>query len=65
MLYEVITSSLTVLTNDGTGGFGFSASIPVGTPNDVTTADVNGDGWLDLISAGNDTALTVLSYNFV
>ena len=57
--------TLTVLINDGSGGFGTSATLSVGDagsePNSVAAADVNGDGRLDLISAnfGNNT-LSVL-----
>jgi hypothetical protein len=49
------TNIITVLTNDGSGGFVLETNIP--TPmfafyiQSVTTADVNGDGKLDLIAA--------------
>jgi hypothetical protein len=59
------TGSLTVLTNNGSGGFGSNATLTVGSnPISVVAADVNGDGKLDLISA-NDGAntLTVLTNN--
>ena len=40
----------TVLTNDGGGGFALAASPAVGSfPVAVTCADVNGDGWPDVI----------------
>jgi len=56
-------NSLTVLTNNGRGGFGLSASPSVGSnPTSVTAADVNGDGQTDLISANaNANSLTVLT----
>ena len=56
--------ALTVLTNDGSGGFVVSSSPSVGrysSPESVTSADVNGDGHPDLITANyNADTLTVL-----
>jgi hypothetical protein len=57
-------NTLTVLTNDGAGSFGTSATLPVGTtPSSVAVADFNGDGAADLIcantSAGASNSLTV------
>jgi len=43
--------TLTVLTNDGNGGFMLASTLFVGTPVSVCAADVNGDGKMDLISA--------------
>jgi hypothetical protein len=58
-------NTLTVLINNGTGGFGSKATYSVGsTPSSVVTADVNGDGRVDLISANyKDNTLTVLTNN--
>jgi FG-GAP-like repeat/EF hand len=58
-------NNLTVLTNNGSGGFGFSATLPGGDePYYVCTADVNGDGYLDLIIADVETGtLSVLTNN--
>ena len=58
-------NSLTVLTNDGTGGFRPYATLNVGRgPHSVAVADINGDGKLDLISANDGTnTLTVLTNN--
>ena len=55
-------NTLTVLTNNGSGGFGFNATLVVGEePECVAAADVNGDGLADLISADSyDYTLTVL-----
>jgi hypothetical protein len=59
------TGQVIVLTNNGTGGFARSGNYPVGpSPYAVVAADVNGDGWVDLITCnqGNNT-LTVLTNN--
>jgi hypothetical protein len=55
--------TITVLTNNGIGGFGLSSSPAVGSkPQCVVAADVNGDGNVDLISANyGDNTLTVLT----
>ncbi len=58
-------NSLTVMTNNGKGFFGFNARIAVGkAPSWIVAADVNGDGYVDLITANNQTnTLTVLTNN--
>ena len=54
--------TLSVLTNNGSGGFALSSTLDVGSdPYSVTAADVNGDGYVDLISANGDGTLTVLT----
>ena len=55
--------TLTVLTNNGSGGFVLASSPVVGNgPESVVAADVNGDGWVDLICANSgDSTLSVLT----
>ena len=58
-------NSLSVLTNNGSGGFALAATLAVGTtPFSVVAAAVNGDGKVDLVTAnqGNNT-LSVLTNN--
>ncbi|MEI2725492.1 MAG: FG-GAP-like repeat-containing protein [Verrucomicrobiota bacterium] len=46
-------NTLTVLTNNGSGGFVLASSLSVGSqPQSVTSAEVNGDGKADLIAGG-------------
>jgi hypothetical protein len=57
-------NTLTVLTNNGSGIFAFTATLNVGSgPESLTAADVNGDGRVDLISGSWNSpgALTVLT----
>jgi len=55
--------SLSIFTNDGTGAFSLSATIPVGNESYfVVAADLNGDGSTDLVSL-NSNSLTVLTNN--
>jgi hypothetical protein len=56
-------NTLTVLTNSGHGGFGFNATLTVGTgPYSPVAADFNGDGQPDVACANNtDNTLTVLT----
>ena len=58
-------NTLSVLTNDGSGGFAPSGTYVVGNgPFQIVAADVNGDGKVDLICANyNDSTLTVLTNN--
>lgn len=55
--------SVTVFTNDGSGGFNLSGSYNVGAyPQYVAAADLNGDGAVDLVCANTDSGtLTVLT----
>ena len=49
---NMLANTLTVFTNNGSGGFGSNATYNVGfDPQCVLETDVNGDGKLDLISA--------------
>lgn len=58
--------TLTVLTNNGSGGFVLSSSpgVGFGSPFSLVAADVNGDGKVDLISASDtDSSISVLTNN--
>jgi hypothetical protein len=58
-------NTLSVLTNNGSGGFVLAATYTVGAqPISVVAADVNGDGKVDLICANeNSNTLSVLTNN--
>jgi len=58
---ETAGNTVTILTNNGSGFFGFYATIAVDVaPNWVAAADVNGDGKPDLIVTSTDGRLAVL-----
>ena len=58
-------NTLTVLTNNGLGGFAPASAPPVGAgPRSVAAVDVNADGRLDLVSANFDAnTVSVLTNN--
>jgi hypothetical protein len=62
---NIFDNTLTVLTNNGSGGFGSNDTLSVGSyPIGVAAADVNVDGRPELISANlGDGTLTVLTNN--
>ena len=58
--------SLTILTNDGNGGFAFSATLSENWPGGsvtVAAADVNGDGKLDLVCANEELSTAIVFTN--
>jgi hypothetical protein len=55
--------TLTVLTNNGDGGFGLSATLTAPQPHWVAAADINGDGNVDLISANVIHSVTTFTNN--
>lgn len=57
------SSTLTVLTNNGSGGFGLSATLPASYPVVVVVADMNGDGQPDLICGNADDTLQIFTNN--
>jgi hypothetical protein len=55
-------TNIIVLTNNGEGILGLNAAYTVSKgPWCVTAADVNGDGWIDLISSENFSHATILT----
>ena len=49
---NIVSGTLTVLTNNGLGGFTLASTLTAGnSPRAVAAADLNGDGWADLICA--------------
>ena len=62
-------TTLTILTNNGSGSFALASSPVVGSgPVNLVAADVNGDGKMDLITAnfgtgGSGNTLTILTNN--
>ena len=59
------TNQLTLLTNNGSGGFGLYSTLTVGNgPGGLIAVDVNGDGKIDLVLVNaRDNTLMVLTNN--
>lgn len=55
-------TGLTVLTNDGAGGFSFANKLLVGEPEFIAAADFNGDGKTDLAAAGRAFSQVVVLF---
>jgi hypothetical protein len=58
-------NTLLILTNNGVGAYFSNATLTVGTgPVSVISADINGDGWPDIICGNEqDSTLSVLTNN--
>jgi hypothetical protein len=59
---NINAGTLTILTNNGSGGFVLASTLTAGYPFALTAADVNGDGRVDLISANFSAAGTLLVF---
>jgi hypothetical protein len=58
---DLLSTSLHVYRGNGTGDFAESMSIDAGGPvNGFDIADVNGDGYPDIVTANNDHTVSVL-----
>jgi hypothetical protein len=60
----ILAGSITILTNNGTGGFSQSQELNSGLETRVTIAtDIGGDGKLDIISGNSAPSLTIFTNN--
>ena len=59
-VYE--SNEVQIYLNIGSGKFAFNSSIAVSSPKQIQTADINGDGKLDILATPDDGTMTVQTF---